>query len=236
MEINRIITDTINSLKEVSSPEREKLSGWYFPTSMDVIGVKSEDLKTIIRDLRKTLSEYESRKAIELCIEMSACGIFEVQQVAFGILNRNFNLISQLEQRDLQLLGSVMDNWASTDSFGVQVSGPAWRLGVINDREVNEWSVSPDRWWRRIALVSTVALNLKSQKGEGDVERTLMICDTLAADKDDMVVKAMSWALRELSKRFPSEVRQFLSDNDDRLASRVKREVTRKLVTGRKNG
>ena len=63
-----------------------------------------------------------------------------------------------------------------------------------------------------------------------------MVCNTLVTDKDDMVVKAMSWALRELSKRFPSEVRQFLTENESRLASRVTREVTRKLVTGRKNG
>jgi 3-methyladenine DNA glycosylase AlkD len=51
-----------------------------------------------------------------------------------------------------------------------------------------------------------------------------------------MVVKAMSWALRELSKHQKEPVVAFLEFYDDRLASRVKREVNKKLTTGRKNG
>jgi 3-methyladenine DNA glycosylase AlkD len=54
-------------------------------------------------------------------------------------------------------------------------------------------------------------------------------------DRDDMVVKAMSWALRELVAHDPDAVRAFLSAHDDVLAARVKREVTNKLETGLKN-
>jgi 3-methyladenine DNA glycosylase AlkD len=50
-----------------------------------------------------------------------------------------------------------------------------------------------------------------------------------------MVVKAMSWALRELSKRDSGAVRQFLIDHRDQLASRVIREVGNKLATGLKS-
>jgi 3-methyladenine DNA glycosylase AlkD len=50
-----------------------------------------------------------------------------------------------------------------------------------------------------------------------------------------MVVRAMSWALRELVVHDPEAVRGFLAENDDLLAARVKREVTNKLETGLKN-
>jgi hypothetical protein len=46
--------------------------------------------------------------------------------------------------------------------------------------------------------VSTVALNVRSRGGSGDVPRTLAVCRFLVADPDDMAVKALSWALREL--------------------------------------
>ena len=55
----------------------------------------------------------------------------------------------------------------------------------------------------------------------------------LAADGDDMVVKAMSWALRELAKRDPRAVRDFLAAQP--VAARVAREVRNKLTTGLKN-
>jgi 3-methyladenine DNA glycosylase AlkD len=58
----------------------------------------------------------------------------------------------------------------------------------------------------------------------------------LLEDRDDMVVKAMSWALRELAKRDPGAVRAFLSKHGARLAARVRREVGNKLTTGLKAG
>jgi 3-methyladenine DNA glycosylase AlkD len=83
--------------------------------------------------------------------------------------------------------------------------------------------------------VSTVALNNKARGGSGDTDRTLTICDMLVEDRDDMVVKALSWALRELSKRDPEAVRKFMEENKRRLAPRVTREVNNKLQTGLKN-
>jgi 3-methyladenine DNA glycosylase AlkD len=50
-----------------------------------------------------------------------------------------------------------------------------------------------------------------------------------------MVVKALSWALRELAKRDPSAVREFVRENEARLAPRLLREVRNKLNTGLKN-
>jgi 3-methyladenine DNA glycosylase AlkD len=57
----------------------------------------------------------------------------------------------------------------------------------------------------------------------------------LAGDHEDMVVKALSWALRELVPHDPEAVRAFLADYDPVLAARVKREVSNKLETGLKN-
>jgi 3-methyladenine DNA glycosylase AlkD len=60
------------------------------------------------------------------------------------------------------------------------------------------------------------------------------VCRVLVDDRDDMVVKALSWALRELAKREPASVECFIRDEQRRLAPRVRREVTSKLETGRK--
>jgi len=57
----------------------------------------------------------------------------------------------------------------------------------------------------------------------------------LVHDADDMVVKALSWALRELAKRDPQAVSAFLTKHEAALAARVVREVRNKLTTGRKN-
>jgi 3-methyladenine DNA glycosylase AlkD len=61
------------------------------------------------------------------------------------------------------------------------------------------------------------------------------VCRLLVDDHDDVVVKAMSWALRELVPHDPDAVRAFVSEYEGVLAARVKREVRDKLETGLKN-
>ncbi len=139
-----------------------------------------------------------------------------------------------LDAARLEDLSWGMDSWWTVDAFARTLSGPAWLAGQVSDGLIHKWAGSPDRWQRRAALVSTVAWNVRSQGGPGDAPRTLAVCSLLAADPDDMVVKALSWALRELAPHDPQAVRMFLGEYEAVLAKRVKRETLNKLETGLK--
>ena len=155
--------------------------------------------------------------------------------VAYEFLHYHKPALNSLGEAELEALGSGMDSWDKVDTFASWLAGVAWRQGQITDRVVHRWAASEDRWWRRAALVSTVALNTRARGGRGDVPRTLAVCRLLVDDRDDMVVKALSWALRELVPYDRQEVYNFLSEYDSRLAARVRREVRSKLETGLKN-
>jgi 3-methyladenine DNA glycosylase AlkD len=49
----------------------------------------------------------------------------------------------------------------------------------------------------------------KAQSGKGDTPRTLMVCEVVANDKGDTVVKGMPRVLRDLSKRNRPAVEKF---------------------------
>jgi 3-methyladenine DNA glycosylase AlkD len=55
------------------------------------------------------------------------------------------------------------------------------------------------------------------ERGASNARKTLRVCRLLLPDADDMVVKAMSWALRELGKRDPKRVAAFVRKEDGRL-------------------
>jgi 3-methyladenine DNA glycosylase AlkD len=76
---------------------------------------------------------------------------------------------------------------------------------------------------------------MRSHGGQGDIPRTLAVCQILVEDHEDMVVKAMSWALRNLIVHDPEAVASFIQQHETHLAARVKREVRNKLNTGLKN-
>ncbi|MGD2146909.1 MAG: DNA alkylation repair protein [Anaerolineae bacterium] len=155
--------------------------------------------------------------------------------VAYELLRDHKGAFGSIGERELEVFGRGIDSWSSVDAFARTLAGPAWLRGQVSDVLIRRWARSDDRWWRRAALVSTVALNVRSRGGMGDVPRTLRVCRILADDQDDMVVKAMSWALRELVVHDHAAVREFLGAHDSVLAARVKREVMNKLTTGLKN-
>jgi 3-methyladenine DNA glycosylase AlkD len=155
--------------------------------------------------------------------------------VAYELLLDHKAAFQCLGEAELEAFGRGMDSWHAVDSFARTLSGPAWLHGQVSDALIHRWAHSENRWWRRAALVSTVALNVRSHGGTGDVPRTLAVCRLLVDDHDDMVVKALSWALRQLVVHNPDAVWAFLRQHEDALAARVKREVTNKLTTGLKN-
>jgi len=154
--------------------------------------------------------------------------------IGYELIRFHAGAFGSLEAERLERLGQGIDSWESVDTFARVLSGPAWMRGQIPDELIYAWARSTNLWWRRAALVSTVALNAKVDKGPGDVQRTLRVCRMLVDDSEDMVVKAMSWALRELVPHDPAALRAFLREHDRALAARITREVENKLRTGLK--
>jgi 3-methyladenine DNA glycosylase AlkD len=130
-------------------------------------------------------------------------------------------------------LAGRLGSWGDVDAFATLLVGPAWLARHLPDETVHRWAASDDRWWRRAALVATTGLNVAARGGRGDTARTLVVCERLAADRDDLVVKALSWALRELVRHDPAAVAAFLDGHP--VAPRVRREVASKLRTGLKH-
>ncbi len=129
---------------------------------------------------------------------------------------------------------SRVASWYAVDAFGTILAGPLWAAGRVPDSLIAAWAGSPDRWLRRLSLVATVGLN-GPHKG-GDAGRTLAVCRRLMSDRDDMVEKALSWALRFLSQRDRPAVEAFMAEAGEALPARVRREVGHKLATGLKSG
>ncbi len=225
----------LDTLYVLSDQDRKEKTRYFAPTSMEILGITNPILKEHINQWCKELKPWKPDHFIALAKSISETKILECRIFAYEFLWKNKNALGLLNIADLNELKEGNDNWVCVDTFCVCVSGWVWRNKQISDNDVLRWLKSENRWERRTAVVSTVPLNLKSRGGKGDPERTLMICREVINDRDDMVVKALSWALRELSKSNKPAVQNFMDTYSSKLAGRVVREVNTKLTTGRKN-
>ena len=190
-----------------------------------------------VRAIRRKYSRMLKRTSPEFMFELARILFQEYghRWVAYELLRGHRMVFKRIGEAELEEFGQGIDSWWTVDAFARTLSGPAWLKGQVSDELIRRWAHSEDLWWRRVALVSTVALNIRSHGGKGDVERTLGICRLLVADYEDMVVKAISWALRELVVHDAVAVDEFLIEYAGVLAARVQREVRNKLATGLKN-
>jgi len=186
-------------------------------------------LRTVVRDLAKRVANEPPGFILDLALALSARGSIEGRQVGYELLERRSDALALVDVSIATRLGHGNDNWASVDSFATSVTGPAWRLGALTDRDLLSWARSADQWWRRTALVSAVALNTRSRGGHGDTRRTLLVCRTVLRGATPMLGKALSWALRSLVWHDARAVAQFLKRHGDVLPARVHREVEQKL-------
>lgn len=225
----------MSCLDPFCQPERAKQAITYFPTDMTVLGISTPDMRRVMKDQLKAFRAHSGEQVLAIAFAILEHHTMEGRHLAYELIANHAQARAMLDEPTLRRLGHGMDNWASVDTFAVRLSGPAWRDQQIADDQIETWAHDDNVWWRRAAVVSTVPLNLKSRGGKGDTPRTLAMCQQVMNDHHDMIQKALSWALRELTKRDPDAVASFMESHRDRLAARVKREVRNKLDTGRKN-
>ncbi len=234
MDYQSLVQEIVTQLEDIADPERLEWATKNYPTSMILKGVTVPNIRPIVKDLNKRFKKSSPEEVVGFAKQLNATRILEAQQIAFEVLDKHKSARRSLTLEDLLELGSGIDNWVSVDYFAGLLAGPAWREGQISDEVIETWATSEDKWWRRAAVVCTVALNQKARGGSGDPERTLKICSLVADDKDEMVAKGLSWALRELAKRETEPVVEFINQHENVLPKRVLREVRRKIATGRK--
>lgn len=231
MNVEQLAEEITDSLRAFGRGSKQG----HRPSAQDDFGVYTPDLRKVVREYKQMVKSLDGETVYQLGLCLIGQNITECRQVAYELIAGHRGAMDSLDVARVEALGRGVDNWACVDNFCSSVAGPAWRVGRIPDSVIRKWARSKDLWWRRVAVVCTVALNTKSRGGTGDTERTLAICELLVEDKEVMVQKAISWALRELVSWDRVAVEEFLEQHKDVVSARVQREVQRKLRTGKKN-
>jgi 3-methyladenine DNA glycosylase AlkD len=189
-----------------------------------------------LRALRKVWSQQlkpePALHVLAVAEALEAVSPQEEKWVAYELIRRHTNAFVDVSPVLVARLADHAASWYAVDALGTVLTGPLWAAGRLADATVDDWSRSEVRWLRRLSLVTTVGRNASRP----DPERTFALCLRLADDRDDMVEKAVSWALRFLSQRNKAAVEAFAAEHADRFRPRVKRELAHKLRTGLKSG
>ena len=173
-----------------------------------------------VRDVRMYYSHLYRHAPPEVILAIAENLIFKqgYRLIPYELIYYHPGTIELLTPQSVEALGKGINDWSSSDIFARYIAGPTWLSDIISDDMIEKWLDSSNPWWRRAALVSTIYLH-------GDVDRMFTYCQRLVHDPEDSIIKAISWVLREALRYDQSGVIDFLANNEDHLAPRIKVEV-----------
>ena len=218
-----------------ADPEYQATVRRTVPTELKVYGLRVPQLRGIVRTWGRAHKQVEFDDLVAL-VDSLWNGESREERMMFTYLLEHYkHLIPDLTRTDFERWRQSLDNWEMTDGLGWVLAfwllgDPDARLGYLGELIADE-----DVWSRRLALVATTPIN-RGHTGFTIPDLTLELVDRVKEERHPMITKAVSWALREMTKSHPDRVAAYLEENRQVLARHVVREVNNKLRTGLKSG
>ena len=125
--------------------------------------------------------------------------------IAFHIASADKNFL----ESHVEFLITHKSWWDSVDSLGSAAVSPLTdKFGC--EKLIEKWNKSENIW-----LIRSAIQHQRGRKFEADNKLILRYCHDHADSQEFFIVKAIGWALRDMAKISPREVRQFLKDHPD---------------------
>jgi len=158
-------------------------------------GLRVPEIDKIVKKYINQFKDLSFDKRIELSRKFYKSDY--IAQTSFGLKLLEIS-ISQLKPKNFEILNEFLEyitNWGPTDSFSLYIMQPLLRR-YTNEvkRLLEKWNIS-DYLWKKRASVVTFTRRIGT---EGEfVDFLLKLCDNLMWDKEDLVRKAVGWALKD---------------------------------------
>ncbi|HHV36503.1 MAG TPA: DNA alkylation repair protein [Candidatus Cloacimonetes bacterium] len=197
----------ISMLKSFSTPEKIEKAKRYFKTGKgdyaehDIFwGITTPEIRYVIRDFTFTLSLTQ----IETILNSP---IHEARMAALFMLVARYQKRDE-EREDIAKLylnnTKNINNWDLVDISAAKILGA--HFFNRDDTTLLRLSQSPDLWEQRIAIVSTHHHILNDS-----FDLTLKLCQSFLNHPHDLIHKACGWMLREIGKRSPKVLVNWLN-------------------------
>lgn len=214
-------------LRAIADPRFKESQQRFFTEPVRGLGVRTPDARKLAgqaareyRSLRLPLEEI-----LDIADKLWAGGVLDERTLALEIVGR---FKRRLGRRHWKRFGGWIDalsNWAETDGLCSKALTPILVEHPELIPRLTAWTRSRNIWRRRAAAVALVPLARKGERLDAAFE----ICERLAADRHDLVEKAVGWLLKEASRTEPGAVADFMLRDIGRFSRTTVRYACEKL-------
>ncbi|TFF94876.1 DNA alkylation repair protein [Candidatus Thorarchaeota archaeon] len=220
----------MEALRGSTDPEqRERIAGYLKTSDLEFLGVKLPGIHSAVK---KHIRGLEAQELEQTMLDLWSEDVYEFKRAAIDVMER------YVKKGDPTIairvcsewLDEGLDTWALLDPLASNCIGQL----LIRDWDSVEgilgtWRTSENFWRRRATILPYLQLALKRNYKDEYAEPILDALLPHLADDEFFVAKAVGWVLRELSKRDPDVVREFIEKHESEMTPLAVREGSKKL-------
>lgn len=213
-------------LRAVGRPERAAQEKAYLKSSLEFAGATVPQTHRVVKDMIGEHGPPSHDTVIAAVKDLWKRELFECRMAAVDFLELSVDRLTQADLVEIEALLRNSMTWALVDGLAASVVGVMLRRHPEIGADLDRWVSDPDFWVRRSSLL---ALLDGIRRGEPDLDRVARYSDQLLDESEFFIRKAIGWVLREVGKRDPRFVIDWLSPRADRASGVTMREAVKYL-------
>lgn len=204
------------------------------PTDWKMIGVRTADVRKLASEYAGSINQKaDFNELMEYLDKAFERKNLTLVALGFEILHKRSKYLEQNVLENIKKWVPLVSDWAVADSLSLVITGKLLLDNRITLADLSFLKIHPNIFGRRIYITSMV---LPVRKDTSDINLFLSEIEHFIPDKNKYIYKAVSWVLREGTKKFKAQISAFLEQHSEELHSSVVREVRNKIETGKKSG
>ena len=224
--VKTLVRSIRSDLTEVATEERRVKEKAYLKSDLEHIGATvPQTRKAAFRALQQ-LPEIAHDGVWELAEALWAHPVHELRAAAVEVLAARTKHLRAGDTARVRELIREARTWALVDPLSISVAGHLVESFATSCQALDSWSTDVSFWVRRASML---ALLRPLRAGAGDFDRFSRFADVMLEEREFFIRKAIGWVLREVSKKRPELVTEWIEPRLGRASGVTVREAVKKL-------
>lgn len=196
MRVSALHQQIISELRNLADPNQAKGDQYYHKTKdYKSYGIKMPQVRRVVKKYRNEVRmlDWEDKKA--LAEKLYQSGYSEEAIIANAVLAKGLDDFKEDNLSFLDEITGHLNNWGTTDDFCSKILQLV--LFKYPDKAIKlleRWNQSDCLWKKR---ASVVAFTRKVGESGKFTETVVDFCENLIEDDEDLIQKAVGWALKD---------------------------------------
>ena len=210
----------------LGSPEHAVNERAYMKSALRFHGVDAKQLRAGCAAFCEEQPDIDRERLLAFVDALFATDWFDLRSAAIVLLERKRKLLRASDSPWLVGMARQAACWAHVDYLSTAVVAHVVAGDPALAKRVRGWAKDGSFWVRRVALLSLLP---SLRRGGGDFALFTEIAAPMVEEREFFIRKAFGWVLREVSKKRPGLVVQFLEMHGERCSGLTRREATKYL-------